>query len=137
MPVETFLGGLVVIGPYDQDPVGAHFFCQLVHLQYIRRIVGAGTYDYRPSAVDFGDDFRKEFFFFCIGHGGGFAAGPADQDGVGAVIQQPGGEFCRPVRIQGPVFMEEGHHGCNESTEIRFLIHANHLFKIGKQRAGH
>jgi hypothetical protein len=98
--------------------------------QYIGRIVGAGTHDHLALALGPGNDFGEQFFFFCIGHGGGFTCGAADQDGIRAVVQQPGGEFRRPVRIQGTVFMEEGHHGCNQSSEIGFLVHAYHLLLL-------
>src|SRR5690606_34695780 len=98
--VETFLGGLVVVGGDQQAGIGADALGQLGELDGFPGAVGPGAGDHRDAAVDLVGDAADHFDVFLHVQGGGFARGADRDDGVGAFLQVEVHQFAQAVPVQ-------------------------------------
>src|SRR5690606_40025592 len=84
--VETFLGGLVVVGGDQQAGIGADALGQLGEPDGFPGAVGPGAGDHRDAAADPVDDAAEHFEVFLHVQGGRFARGAYRDDGGGLFL---------------------------------------------------
>ena len=111
--VQTFLGGLVVIGGDQQRTVGPGFLGKAGQADGFDGIVGTGTGQDGHTPLDLVDTDLDDTFMLFVGERGRFAGGAARHKAVDSLTDLEFNEFAIGGFINGAVFerRDEGGQG--------------------------
>ena len=127
---ESRLGGLVVVGRYQESGVVAHVVSYLRELYRVCGVVGSCACDHRYSVAGELHGLFEDLAVLLVREGGAFARGAADEEGVYSFVYLPVDEPLKCVVIYAVRV-----HGCYERgacSSENYLFHLSFSFSFRK-----
>ena len=108
---------LVVVRRDDEDRVDAELRRLLRQVGGVAGVVRAGTGDHRRAVADLVHGRPEEIELLGVAQRRRLAGRPADDEPVGAVLDEEGRELAEPVEVDRAVRTERRHHRGDHGAE--------------------
>ena len=114
---DSALGRLVVVGRDDEEPVDSGPVGLLGEMHRVGGGVRAGAGDHGRPPADLVDGRLPQLDLLLVRERRRLAGGGADDDPVGAVVDQLGAELAEPLDVDSPVRVERRDDGGQDLSE--------------------
>jgi len=115
MPVQAFLGGLVVIRHHRKAGVRAGFLRRFGQFDRFGRGIPPRARDDRNAALGVVDGNLDEFLVLVEVHRRRFTGCPDDDDAVGPFVHMEVDQAAKPAQVE-PAVVLHGRHDCNQAS---------------------